>query len=255
MALVSISKTLTMAFYRRPLAQIHHHDYTETALAAAKVVNKLLYNSFSFSAHIVDLGCGSGVLLKEIAAHGHQTTGIDASADLLTIAQREVPNANLIHGSIYQVELPKAELFIATGEVLNYNFDQQHHLNRLEDLFLQIYRALPSEGFLIFDLIESGVLNGQKRQCKIVDNDLWTMFIELIENDEGTTLTRKMTYFIKERQEDFYQKDSEQHNVLLFDRDTIKKVLFQAGFPKVNILEGYGEFQLRNHHYVVIAQK
>ena len=244
-----------MAFYRKPLAQIHHKDYTEIALAAAKVVDQLLQNNFSFPAHLVDLGCGSGVLLKAIAANGHRTTGIDTSADLLSIAKQEVPQANLIQHSIYDCELPKADVFIATGEVFNYNFDQQHHLNRLVRFFSKTYQALPKDGFLVFDLIEAGVLNGQKKQCKIVDHASWTMFIELIENDEGTHLTRKMTYFIKEGQGACYQKDSEQHDVLLFHRETIKATLSQVGFQKIDLMEGYGDHQLRNHHYAVIAQK
>ncbi len=43
------------------------------------------------SAHVLDVGCGSGVKSKYLIAHGLKVTGIDISDKLLEIARREVP--------------------------------------------------------------------------------------------------------------------------------------------------------------------
>jgi 2-polyprenyl-3-methyl-5-hydroxy-6-metoxy-1,4-benzoquinol methylase len=44
-------------------------------------------------AHILDVGCGSGVKSEYLIAHGFKVTGIDISDKLLEIAKREVPEA------------------------------------------------------------------------------------------------------------------------------------------------------------------
>jgi SAM-dependent methyltransferase len=44
-------------------------------------------------AHVLDVGCGSGVKSKYLAVHGLHVVGIDISDGLLAIARREVPEA------------------------------------------------------------------------------------------------------------------------------------------------------------------
>ena len=42
-------------------------------------------------AHVLDVGCGSGVKSEYLIAHGFKVTGIDISDKRLDIARREVP--------------------------------------------------------------------------------------------------------------------------------------------------------------------
>jgi cyclopropane fatty-acyl-phospholipid synthase-like methyltransferase len=55
---------------------------------------------------VLDVGCGSGVPIgRLLAEHGARITGIDASAELLALARRNLPDAALVHGDMRTVEI------------------------------------------------------------------------------------------------------------------------------------------------------
>ena len=56
-------------------------------------------------AHILDVGCGSGVKAKYFIEHGMKVTGIDISDKLLEIAKREAPNAEFKELSMFDLDM------------------------------------------------------------------------------------------------------------------------------------------------------
>ena len=68
---------------------------------------------------IVDLGCGTGLLTRELAIEGRNVIGVDPAAAMLDYARRQ-PGANLvrwIHGDAGAIGRPHADLAIMTGNV------------------------------------------------------------------------------------------------------------------------------------------
>jgi SAM-dependent methyltransferase len=60
-------------------------------------------------AHVLDLGCGTGrPIAEEVEARGFVVTGVDGSERMLEIARRNLPNAQLVHARIEEVELKDA---------------------------------------------------------------------------------------------------------------------------------------------------
>ena len=49
---------------------------------------------------VADLGCGSGRHAKVLAGMGHRVVGLDASARLLSIAHKALPNAQYLRGDL-----------------------------------------------------------------------------------------------------------------------------------------------------------
>ncbi len=47
----------------------------------------------------LDLGCGTGLYYKLVMAHAKKITGIDASENMLSYCRKEIPEANVVHGS------------------------------------------------------------------------------------------------------------------------------------------------------------
>lgn len=62
---------------------------------------------------VLDIGCGRGQLLQELAARGAQVAGIDIDEDGLEAARQELPGARFHKGSARQLPLPDASVHIA----------------------------------------------------------------------------------------------------------------------------------------------
>ena len=55
---------------------------------------------------VADLGCGGGRHAKVLAGEGHKVVGLDASARLLEIARRKLPEAAFVHGDLCGLPFP-----------------------------------------------------------------------------------------------------------------------------------------------------
>jgi SAM-dependent methyltransferase len=92
---------------------------------------KQILNTLGGSARFLDLGCGNGQLLRELAWGGFrgQYVGVDSSAELLTHARNNAPagvNATLIHADLasrdWDKSLPEPQFEIILA------FASLHHL-------------------------------------------------------------------------------------------------------------------------------
>ena len=99
-------------------------------------------------ATVLDAGCGTGVpVARVLIDRGCRVTGIDASAAMLAIASREVPEARLIHGDLRGVMLE--ETFDAIVA-----WDSVFHIPRDEHagVFDRFHRWLRPPGMLVLSL-------------------------------------------------------------------------------------------------------
>ena len=79
-------------------------------------------------ASVLDLGCGTGnPIAKHIVQKGFRVVGIDQSEKMLEIAQREISEAEFIHGDMVEIEF--AERFaaaVAWDSV--FHVERRHHV-------------------------------------------------------------------------------------------------------------------------------
>jgi SAM-dependent methyltransferase len=98
---------------------------------------------------IIDLGCGTGLITRELARLGYQMTGVDPHAPMIEIA-RTRPHGDLVHwvvGDASQLGTPGADLAIMSGHVAQFFLTDdtwQATLSALND-------ALRSGGSLAFE--------------------------------------------------------------------------------------------------------
>jgi SAM-dependent methyltransferase len=81
------------ALYQEPF----HLSAYEAVLSATSV---------GVDTRVLDVGCGSGMLLQLAAARGASVTGVDASAGLLEVARARVPGAELVLGPMEDLAFP-----------------------------------------------------------------------------------------------------------------------------------------------------
>src|SRR4249920_2199134 len=74
-------------YYRRDLALVHHRGFGFHARACAPGILALLEPVRSREGIVLELGCGSGLLTRELTAAGHRVIATDASPAMLNLAR------------------------------------------------------------------------------------------------------------------------------------------------------------------------
>ncbi len=144
-------------YYRPDLAWIHHAGYSHHARNTGPgILRRLRAHGLGPGALVLDAGCGSGLLARQLVEAGYRVHGIDASPAMIDLARAEAP------GAAFEVlalptrrdageagGLPAADAVVSTGHALNY-------LETREDIGLalgELARALRPGGLLAIDLM------------------------------------------------------------------------------------------------------
>lgn len=98
---------------------------------------------------ILDLGCGTGLLTRELAGNDRHVVGVDPSSAMLTYARQQA-SADLVSwkkGDASVLGSPKADLVLMTGNVIQIFLDDFKWYETLR----AIYTALRKEGYIAFE--------------------------------------------------------------------------------------------------------
>ena len=118
-------------------------DYFRTLLSASGISGGIL----------VDLACGTGSLLFEMAAFGYDAIGIDSSPEMLSIAQSKMPEEGKKPLLLCQ-DMRTLDLY-GTVDAVICSLDSINHLTKPEDVketFKRVSLFLNPGGIFIFDV-------------------------------------------------------------------------------------------------------
>jgi len=98
---------------------------------------------------IVDLGCGTGMLTRELAIDGRKVIGVDPAPAMLAIARRQqgAERVHWVEGTSNALGTPEADLVVMTGNVAQVFLDDAEWAATLCD----IHAALQPGGHLAFE--------------------------------------------------------------------------------------------------------
>jgi SAM-dependent methyltransferase len=231
--------------YRRQLAEIHHHYFTELAREAAAHLLGLLEKSDGTQrdGSIVELACGGGVSSKILADAGYSVVGVDASELMLELARAHAPNVALVQSSLWDFELPSAlRAVTAIGEAFCYRGSQSvptHHT--LEARLYGIFAALTRGGVLLFDVATAGRSGPTGRRHGSWERDETFVFLDETENSETSSLERIIDTFVPAA--GMHRHEREVHRLTLFDAARVEDTLRKVGF-RCRQLTKIGSFAL-----------
>ena len=217
--------------YRDDLAYIHHAGFSEFAESAAPGVIAVLRKHGVRK--VVEMGCGSGVLARELTGAGFDVHGFDASPSMIAIARETAPRARFDVARLDEAEIPPCDAIVAMGEVLNYG---------TLDGVRRLVASAPAR-LLIFDVAERGSYSAYDERR--VGGDDWSVIA--IKESDGTHLTRRVLTFRADG-----RRDEEIHHLELYDRTELTALLRAHGYG-VTIRRSYGTRRLPKGHAVYVG--
>ena len=144
-------------YYGTDLAWVHHDGYSRhVEQTAPGIVQLLRAAGLSAGDRVLDIGCGSGLLARELLTAGFAVHGVDASPAMIELARRHVPGATLQVMNLptglpagSDAGLPRANAVVSTGHVLNY-LDGRDDIGRA---LVELARAVKPSGVIAIDLM------------------------------------------------------------------------------------------------------
>jgi SAM-dependent methyltransferase len=226
--------------YREALAYIHDAGYGDVARdAASRLLDELAHVGHR-DGTVVDLGCGSGILARQLGDAGYRVVGIDVSNAMVALARTRAPDAELRVGSFVSADLPACVAVTAIGEVLNYCFDSANDDRARADLFRRVHAALVPRGLFLFDVAgrQRANLGTQRTFAEGAD---WAVLVETELDREARVLSRTITSFRKAGT--LYRRDVEVHRLTLVDAAEALESLRAIGF-EAQAIPNYGAVRL-----------
>ena len=236
--------------YSEDLVYVHHEGFTNYVRAVSPGLLRMLRHGGVRAGTVVDLGCGSGVLLNELDKAGFRPVGVDASSAFLEVARGIAPAAILTTGSLYKVRLPACDAVTSIGEVLSYDPPGSRPRRSLAPLFRRVAAALKQGGLFVFDLLVTGVPALDSRIWRV--GDTWAVLGEGHEEIDRRRLTRRITTFRKAGAS--YRRREERHILTVFDRRDVETWLRKAGFS-VRVSKRFGGVPIPPRRLVFRARK
>ena len=132
------------------IASIYDEFRGEDPKAWAEYIDSLLKKYSSGETRLLlDLGCGTGTVASALIALGYDLTGVDSSEEMLALAQKNAPDALLLHQDMRSFELyGTVDAAICCMDGINYLSSTDELLTVLKGVALD----LNPEGLFIFDV-------------------------------------------------------------------------------------------------------
>jgi len=114
----------------------------------AKLLMRLIRRHAPRARSVLELGCGSGTMLKDLSRR-YRTTGIDNSRSMLRLARQKAPRSELIYGDISEFSLGRR------FDAVVCPFDTINHITSFkawQRVFENAHAHLSPRGIFIFDV-------------------------------------------------------------------------------------------------------
>ena len=189
---------------------------------------------------VADLGCGTGKMTRLLSKAGYDMIGIDNSGEMLEIAREHQYEED--DGILYLLQdMREFELYGTVRAVISI-CDSMNYLLEEADLltvFKLVNNYLDPKGLFIFDLNTRYKYEILLGETTISENREEGSFIwdNYFDEEEGIN-QYDLTLFIRE-EGDLYRKYEETHFQRVYELETVKRLLKEAGLMFVAAYEAF----------------
>lgn len=183
-------------------------------------------------ARILECGCGTGRMTKELVKSGYEIAAIDFSEEMLRIAgeklRREGRNIHFALADMTEFTMAKpCDAVVAAYDVVNYLATEQKFLRFLE----KSYKNVKPGGVLLFDFSTPFYLKeyyGNRVIFHDTDEATW-----IWDNRQGGgSVISNITLFYKEKE--YYRRFDEQHELFIWEPKRIATMLQKTGWEEIS---------------------
>jgi SAM-dependent methyltransferase len=212
------------ASYQPDLALVHHRGFGFYASVCAPGIVDFLGPVRARQGLVLELGCGTGLLTRELIAAGHRVVATDASPAMLNIARGVVGESaeevRLL--TLPDDRMPPADAIVAVGHPLNYLPDA----GAIDRALIAIADALRPGGLLAFDVcdLEYGEARRDAPDLGRAGED-WAIITEF-SMPAPDRFVRDITTFVP-NPDGSWRRDREHHENVLADTAQIPALLRQ----------------------------
>jgi SAM-dependent methyltransferase len=235
-------------YYRADLARIHHLGFGFHADDTAPGVLALLEPIRG--GLVVEIGCGSGLLTRQLVDAGHRVVATDASPAMLDLAHAYAGDADQIRRlALPDDPIPEADAIVGVGHALNY-------LDTVADVersLLAIAEALRPGGVLAIDLcdLEWASARLDQRPVGWVGED-WALVTEF-SVPSPDRFVRQMATFSR-NDDGTWRRDDERHDNVMVDVSTVPTLLAEHGV-EAEVLDAFGDEELPTGLKAIVGRK
>jgi SAM-dependent methyltransferase len=237
-------------YYRPDLALVHHRGFGFHALACAPGILELLRPTRERDGLVLELGCGSGLLTKELVGAGHRVIATDASPAMLELARAEAVGAEEVRRLVLPDDpLPEADAIVSVGHVLSYLPDEP----AVDRALAAIAGALRPGGLFAIDIcdLEWGVARRNEPNFGRVGAD-WAI-ITRYSMPSPERFVRDITAFVRD-DNGMWRRDDEHHENVLIDTSLVPRKLDGLGVD-VTVTDSFGSEELPRGLRVLIGRR
>lgn len=182
---------------------------------------------------LLDVACGTGNHAQYLT-DSFQVVGLDLNLEMMEIAREKVPEMELIHGDMKEMNLERDfDVIICLFSSINYHTN----LSELKSTFQRFYDHLKQGGVLIFDLgfCTENWEEGRMLVDAVVEGDLQLARISQSRLYDGV-FNANFLFLIKENGKMDFEVD--QHQIGVFNTTDVESILEETGF-ETNIYSNY----------------
>lgn len=184
---------------------------------------------------ILDAGCGTGSLTMIMAMLGYELISVDASADMLSIAQEKCAEARLSASPLFLCqELGELDLYGTVDSAIS-SLDCVNYLpeERIPEFFRRLHLFIEPGGLFIFDINSPERLKSLDGFTSVDEDEdnlcLWRADFD----EEENALVYGIDIFTRRGR--FWQRSSEEHIEYAHAPETLSALLQNAGFSDIEI--------------------
>lgn len=183
---------------------------------------------------ILDIGCGTGELTVRLGLADYHVTGVDLSADMLTVAYDKASSHGL-EVSLYQQDMRELNVPGRYDAAIIF-CDSLNYLEKIEEVtqtFQRVYDQLEMGGLIIFDVHSQYKINTLFKNHDFIYNEDELAYIwECFEGPNQNSVYHDLTFFVRQPS-GLYQRIEESHIQTTWTTKQLFESLQECGFEVV----------------------